>query len=277
MNRGRLLACVAISNIFLLACGDDNDTGASGVEQSKPANEATEAEVMQVCETVTKMQSTAQECTAWASEDSDTSDECEEKRDNCIARADDDDDDDDACHGDDIKEDLADCDGVTVGDIERCFTDYIAMQNALSCDDPLGKELEPPACLKEIVEKCPGFMDGDDDDDEEERSEGRGRGDGDSSSSFSCEEDDISADGVDCEALCTPLAAAGCGPTMSQCMFFCAEAKTACPTALERISGCAAFEDVTWVCDQDDDLDLEGGCGPELLCFGQCVDRTGDE
>lgn len=273
----RAVLCAAA---LCAACGDDTEGDTpSGVNPDKPAKETTASEASRVCETIVAMQSIEQECTSYASQESDSEADCIAMRDDCVSHTIEGKGDD--CEGDDIKRGLDTCNGITVGDIERCLVSQVEQENDLTCAEPRGEALPLLPCVREIVTACPGLFDDDDGPTESGPGPSDGPSDGPGpgpSPGFRCDDDYKEPSGVDCDAFCTPLVATGCGsaPMMNECLFICEEAKTACPNALVSLSGCAAFEDVTWVCDEDDELDLAGGCGPELLCFGECVDMITD-
>jgi hypothetical protein len=143
-----VLACVA-------SCKSDGDDGggniaeSSGVEETKPAPELTASEAESLCKAGSARLTQELSCTSDAAMRTEDQESCEMLRDSCLEsrRTDD-------CDGEMVQADLAECDGVTAGDIAGCIEDLVVWLETLSCDNP-GEMGPPPECAIELNTSCP--------------------------------------------------------------------------------------------------------------------------
>jgi len=162
---------VLILAFFSNGCGDD---GGSGVDPDKSVTEVTKEEAMQICEAslgsvgdlLVELNCTVKGVVAEAESTGD----CETVRDECIENPDPEDSDEGVnCEvTDQDLADVADCTGVTVGDLEECFGDqrevFEGFAGQVTCESTLAElemldEPDDQASCKAQEEKCPGFAD----------------------------------------------------------------------------------------------------------------------
>jgi hypothetical protein len=252
----------------------------SGLDPDMAATEVSADDAASICEAFEASVAENEieiDCTSAAVMDTEDEAACIERRDDCIEVESKRDGANDGCHGEAIAEGLSSCDAdVTVGEIEDCLNELFAWEASLTCAD--AGSATGPSCFDQLLVDCPNLFDGEDGDGGDgDAGDGDGdAGDGDGSA-MECPEDARSAEGIDCERWCEPLANVGCdnGPTMQECVFICEESKTACPGLAGALAGCQQAEQASWECDGSDP-DLTA-CGLELLCYGDCVDMITSE
>lgn len=155
-----------VAVMLCLACGDDSNGRGSGVPGSKVVSDLTVSELRAVCRSIYAGENPdgtpIQWCTFGAASSSDSKEDCIAARDLCIEEerelADEEPDDGDDCE-ELTAEDVPQCD-VTVGELERCLKDELAMMRAVvskaSCDKLGGPDdpFETPASCGKIPSDC---------------------------------------------------------------------------------------------------------------------------
>jgi hypothetical protein len=150
------LCCAALA--CAASCTSDGDGGggsttqSAGVDEAKPAPELTATEAENLCKAGTAKLTRAVSCPADAAMRTEDPASCERVRDDCLAleRTDD-------CEGAMVQADLAECDGVTAGDIGSCIDEIVAWMKTISCEDA-GNVGAPPDCAIELDTSCPGIF-----------------------------------------------------------------------------------------------------------------------
>lgn len=151
----KVQGCYACLTVLVLVAGcpaDDPDKGGSiadqaGVDEKKPASELSASEAQDLCEAGNAKLSSTLICTTDAVLQSEDNAACEMLRDGCEAHAS-----MDACAT--AGDELADCAGITAGDIASCFDDVVAWMKTLSCAKA-GVAADQPACIAELSAECP--------------------------------------------------------------------------------------------------------------------------
>jgi hypothetical protein len=176
------MVLMGMVGLLAVACGSDDDKGGSGgsttvdsgVAEDKVANQLTDQEAKQVCESVGKAAEAAlsgadaQKATcgftaytlASFTGGDDPAAACKMAYDECLKAP-------QESTGGECTNPTATC-TATVGEIEKCFTDTLSQLKALfstlpGCDD-VGKDVTPPsqgtspASCKVVQEKCPEVL-----------------------------------------------------------------------------------------------------------------------